>query len=180
MKTLQNLSIFFKINFYWSPVGLVSTVQQNESAIHIHIFPPFGTSFPVGVTTELCVSRVPCIIQHVLSTHKSQYLNAIKIFLTHTFHYRLCDPLDGNQGCFCLVASCSILPSFRVTAAEKQERRTSHRLPNALDWKRRGRLLLTRPWLVLVTWALLGRRGGWEMPPRPGLRGGDGLVSGWP
>ena len=120
MKTLQNLSIFFKLNFYWSSVGLVSTVQQNESAIHIHIFPPFGTSFPVGVTTELYVSRVPCIVQYVLSTHKSQYLNAIKIFLTHTFYYRLCDPLDGNQGCFCLAASCSILPSFWVTAAEKR------------------------------------------------------------
>ena len=29
-------------------VGLVSTVQQKESAIDIHISPPFGTSFPVG------------------------------------------------------------------------------------------------------------------------------------
>ena len=27
-------------------VMLISTVQQNESAIHIHISPPFGTSFP--------------------------------------------------------------------------------------------------------------------------------------
>ena len=123
---------------------------------------------PNGAATELYVSRVPSTIYYVLSSHKSEYLNAIKIFLTHTFHCRLCDPPDGNQGCFCLVASCPIRPSLQVTVAEKQERRPSHLHSNALHWKRRGRLLPTRHWLVLVTWALLRRRGGWEMQPRRG------------
>ena len=32
-------------------IGLVSTVQQKESAIDIHISPPFGTSFPFSFPT---------------------------------------------------------------------------------------------------------------------------------
>ena len=129
--------LFGFINFDWSTVALQCWVSFDCTAKGIshrytHI-PSLRDFLPSGVTAELYVSRVPCTIQRVLSSHKSQYLNAIKIFLTHTFHCRLCDPLDGNQGCFCLEASCSIRPSFRVSVAEKQERRTSHLLLNALD-----------------------------------------------
>ena len=55
--------LFFKINFYWSIVALqslVSTVQQNEPTTHIHIFPPFWTSFPFR--SPQC-GRVPCAVQ---------------------------------------------------------------------------------------------------------------------
>ena len=45
-------------------VVLVSTVQQNESAIHIHIFPLFG--FPSHLDHRHAFSRVPCATQYVL------------------------------------------------------------------------------------------------------------------
>lgn len=42
--------VFLKTDFYWSIVlydaVLVSTAQENESAIHIHVSSPFWTSFP--------------------------------------------------------------------------------------------------------------------------------------
>ena len=42
--------LFLKTDFYWSIVlyyaVLVSTAQENESAIHIHVISPFWTSFP--------------------------------------------------------------------------------------------------------------------------------------
>jgi len=39
------LLIFNEIELFYNVV-FVFTVQQNESAIHIHTFPPFWTSFP--------------------------------------------------------------------------------------------------------------------------------------
>ena len=64
---LSFLFCFFKINFYWSIVALqcyVSTVQQNESAIHIHI--PLFFGFPSHLGHHSTLSRVPCAIQYVL------------------------------------------------------------------------------------------------------------------
>ena len=49
LKILKECDTFFKINFYWSIVALqrciISTVQQNESTIHIPISPLFWISF---------------------------------------------------------------------------------------------------------------------------------------
>ena len=44
-------------------VVLASNAQQNESAIHIHISPPFWISLHLGHHRAL--SRVPCAIQYV-------------------------------------------------------------------------------------------------------------------
>ena len=58
---------FFKTSFYWSIVALqccISTVQQNESLIHIHISPFFG--FPSHLGHHITLSRGPCAIQYVL------------------------------------------------------------------------------------------------------------------
>ena len=46
---------------------LVSTVQQNESAIHIHVSPPVWPSFPLGSHSAL--SGVPCAIQYILISY---------------------------------------------------------------------------------------------------------------
>ena len=43
---------------------LVSTVQQNESAIHMHISPPFGLPSHSGHHSAL--SRLPCAREYVL------------------------------------------------------------------------------------------------------------------
>ena len=71
---LQVTVEFFKPNFIGIyllyRVALVSTVQQKESAIHIHIniFPPFWISL-LGHHSEL--SRVPCFIQYILISNLS-------------------------------------------------------------------------------------------------------------
>ena len=48
-------------------VLLFSAVQQSESAINIHISPPFWISFTFGDYRAL--SRVPCTLQQVLISY---------------------------------------------------------------------------------------------------------------
>ena len=61
--------IFFFFNFYWCRVALqccVSTIQQSESVICIHIFLPPLFGFPFHLGHHRALNRVPCAIQQVL------------------------------------------------------------------------------------------------------------------
>ena len=44
-------------------VLLVSTVQQSDSAIHIHVTHPLFFGFPCHVGPQRALSRVPCVVQ---------------------------------------------------------------------------------------------------------------------
>ena len=60
-------------------VVLVSTAEQNESAAHIHVFPSFWTSFPLGHHRAL--NRAPWAIQCLLLSYPfcAQYQQCILI-----------------------------------------------------------------------------------------------------
>ena len=68
---LHSFIYLFLLNFNWSIVALqccvVSTVQQNESVIHIHISPILG--FPSHLCHHSALSRVPCTIQYALISY---------------------------------------------------------------------------------------------------------------
>ena len=82
----QRFFFFFKLIFtrvqLVQKVVLVSTVQQNESAIHVHIPPPFWTSHS-GHHSAL--SGVPCAARW-FSLFYTQYL--LKSSNLHVLHFQ--------------------------------------------------------------------------------------------
>ena len=78
---------------------LVSTVQWNESAIHIHISPPFGFSSHSDYHSTL--SRAPCAIQYVL----------ILLLFSHQV-ISDCDPMGCSMPGFSVL---HYLPEFTQT-----------------------------------------------------------------
>ena len=59
--------INFLLEYHCFTIPLVSTVQQNESPIHIHISSPFWTSFHSSHPSAL--SRISCAIQYILISY---------------------------------------------------------------------------------------------------------------
>ena len=80
---LNHRILLFLINFYWSIVAfqcvLVSTVQQSESAIRIHMSPFLG--FPSHLGHHRTSSRAPCVIQQVVVSYLfyTQYQECIYV-----------------------------------------------------------------------------------------------------
>ena len=84
-KMFPSKFFFIVVQFLFNVV-LVSTVQQSESAINIHISPLFG--FPSHLIHHRTLSRVPCAIQQVLISYLfyTQYQQSIYVNLSLSVH----------------------------------------------------------------------------------------------